>query len=125
MSLTYPQATQRRPETLLAAVALAVIGGVAAIATLPLIPDDAPDAVLWLSLAAGVLFIIAAAGVWQGIRAAAYALFALALLNGLAAAPGIPFDEEWYEKAFAAVGVTHAIALCWLLAAKNTREALR
>jgi hypothetical protein len=120
-----------RPGSLVAAVAVIVAGAVANLATLPLIPDDAPAAVLPVFIALSVAWLAGAWGIWQCSKLAAIFVFVITVLNGLSSVPGIFLAEDdsvAMEVTFrvgAAVGTVHAIAICWLLLMKSTRDALQ
>ncbi len=115
----------RRPVPLVAAVVLTLLAAVVMLATLPVIPDDAPDAIAPISIVAAILLFVGALGLWQGLRWAAILTFVVTILNGLSAAPGIVFAEDAKIQVFAALSVVQAVAVCWLLLRKTTRAALR
>ena len=116
-----------RPTSLVWAVALIGIGVVVNLAALPIQPDDAPPpAVVWTTgIGLSALWALGGWGLWQGWRWAAILTFVVTALNGLATVPGIFFPDETWIKVLCAIGVIHAIVVCWLLVLKSTREALR
>lgn len=124
---TFNPAGSARPTTLVWAVALIAIGIVANAATLPIQPEDAPPmaVLVTFSLVLSALWLVGAWGLWQGRRWAAVLTFVVTVLNGLATAPGIFFAGEVWVNVLCVIGVLHAIALCWLLVTKTTREVLR
>jgi hypothetical protein len=126
MSITTAHAgVPERPVGIVAAVALTVIAAVFTLATIPLTPDDAPAAIVPLSIAYGVIALGGAWGLWHGSKWAAVVVFAVTLLNGLAAAPGIVFAGNIGIQVLCAIGVLQTIAVCWLLLLDSTRSALR
>ena len=119
------RAARTRPGTLVAAVVLTVLGAIGSLATLPLMPDDAPAAIIPISIAVAAVSLLAAWYVWQGWRWAAILLFVVTLLSGLSATPGIAEASDTLNKIFAFVGVVQAVAVCVLLVLRSTRAALR
>jgi hypothetical protein len=119
-------ATQR-PNSLVAAVALIVLGALLNLASLPIQPEDGPpmEVVVPVTLALSAIWLGSAWGIWQGMKWAAVVAFVVTAVNALLAAPGIVFAEELWVNIACAIGVVHAIAVCWLLVAKSTRAALR
>jgi len=116
-----------RPTSLVWAVTLIGIGVVVNLAALPIQPDDAPPpAVLWtMGIGLSALWALGGWGLWQGWRWAAILTFVVTVLNALATVPGIFFADELWINIGCVIGVIHAIALCWLLVMKSTRDALR
>ena len=114
-----------RPASLVAAVALIVIGAIASAATMPLVNEDDFMTILVVGSTLSVVWLAAAWGTWQRIRWAAILAFGVGVISALLALPGIPFAEDTVGRVLSAVGLVHAVAICWLLAMKSTRAALR
>jgi hypothetical protein len=110
---------------LVAAVALTVLGAIGSLATLPFMPDEAPDAIIPISIALAVVSLIGACYLWQGLRWAAILLFVVTAFNGVSSAPGVFEADETYNKILAGVGVVLAVIVCVLLVRRSTRAALR
>lgn len=114
-----------RPASLMAAVALIVIGTIANVAALPWVNEDDFTTVLVVGSTLSVVWLASAWGTWQRIRWAAVLAFAVGVISGLLALPGIPFAEDTVWRVLSVVGLVHAVAVCWLLAMKSTRAVLR
>jgi hypothetical protein len=102
-----------------------VLGAIGSLATLPLIPDEAPDAIVPISIAIAVVSLLGALYLWQGRRWAAILLFVVTAFNGLSSAPGVFEADEAYNKVLAAIGVVLTIVVCALILQRSTRAALR
>jgi hypothetical protein len=116
-----------RPDSLMAAVALIVIGALLNLASLPIQPEDAPpmEVLVPVTLALSAVWLISAWGIWQGAKWGAIVAFVVTALNALLAAPGIFFAEELWINIACALTIVHAVAVCWLLMTRSTRAALR
>ena len=115
-----------RPWPLVWAVVLTVLTAIFSFATLPLIPDDAPSFVLPAVIGITIVSLIASWGLWQYSKWAAIVLFAITVLNGLAAAPGVFVDDVSAAfRVLSAVGLVEAVVVCWLLWLTWTRALLR
>jgi hypothetical protein len=116
---------EARPGTLVSAVVLAVLGAIGSLVTLPLMPDEAPEAIIPISIALAIVSLLGAWFLWQGLRWAAILLFVVTAFNGLSSAPGVLEADETYNKVLAGVGVLLAVVVCALLVRRSTRAALR
>ena len=116
-----------RPESLMAAVALIVIGAALNLGSLGIQPEDAPpmEVLVPVTIALSTVWLACAWGIWEGMKWAAIVGFIVTLVNGLLTAPGIFFADELWVNIACVIGVVHAVAVCWLLLVKSTREALR
>ncbi|OAI43698.1 hypothetical protein AYO38_10440 [bacterium SCGC AG-212-C10] len=122
----FPTAAGRpRPGTLVAAVAITVAMAVLSLATLPMIPDDAPGAVVVISAVAAAITSVGAWGLWSLKRWGAITVFVFTALNGLAAMPGPFAAPDTATKVLAAVGVVTSAAVCVLILMPATRAAIR
>lgn len=115
-----------RPDSLMA-VALIVTGAALNLGTLGVQPEDAPpmEVLVPVTLALSAVWLISAWGIWQGARWAAILAFVVTVVNAVLTAPGIVFAEELWVNIACVIGVAHAVAVCWLLLMKSTRDALR
>lgn len=114
-----------RPPALVAAVALTLLGVVGGFATLPLIPDDAPSFVLPLVIGVSLVTVLAAWGLWQCAKWGAVLVFVISAFNGLTGLPGIFADDlSTAFRVMNVVGIAVAVAICWLLLLRQTRQVL-
>jgi hypothetical protein len=111
---------QSRPPGVIAAVAITLLTAVLSLVTIPLIPEEAPEFVLYMTVAFSVVTVAISWGVWQLRKWAAIALFVFTLLNGLSAVPGLP-----EAPVICTVGIIMAAATCIFLALPSTRRTLR
>lgn len=116
--------TGSRPATLVAAVLITVAGAVLGIATLGMIPDEAPGFIGPVQAGVAVLWIACSWFMWQGHRWAAIAIFVTTAISGLLALPGPFAAPDVSDKILAGIGIVQAVAVCWLLLLRSVRRSL-
>lgn len=116
--------SQERPTALVAAVVLTVISSVVSLATLGMIPEEAPSFILPISVGTSVLGLVGAYFVWRGAKWAAWVLVGLNALNALAAAPAPFAAPDAASKVLGTIGFFASVAICVLLLKRSSRNAL-
>lgn len=116
--------TQQRPTALVAAIVLTVVTSILSIATVGMIPDEAPAFIAPLSIATGVLGIAASYFVWRGAKWAAWLIIVMNALNALAAAPAPFAAPDAASKTLGTIGLVTSVAICVLLLKRSSRSAL-
>lgn len=117
-------AREGRPGPLVAAIVITVAAAILGIATVGMIPDEAPDFVGPVQVGISVLMLACAWFLWKGHRWAAIVIFVATAFSGLLSLPGPFAAPDLSDKVLAGLGIVEAVVVCALLLLRSTRRAL-